>query len=160
MALGENKFLPIVIERPQIDVGGSMRRRQVEHLMISRDGFGMRIRIFFQRDAAGEPGIHFVVARRGLRPGNRSGGHYFLAFGKVHKKLPGDRLQQLAFVAERYPVLGGGTGTGFKQRIFHPDGPLPHGVQRLPDHIGPHIIFAQVANLFDFQQVGERIALL
>src|SRR3954454_12101488 len=43
----EPEFLPVVVKRPQIDVGRGVGRLQIKNLVISRDRFGLEIGVFF-----------------------------------------------------------------------------------------------------------------
>ena len=55
MLFREREILTVVIERAQIDVRRRMRWLKLEHLMIGGNRFGLRVGIFFQRDAARKP---------------------------------------------------------------------------------------------------------
>ena len=157
MAFGEGKILAIVVERSQVDVGRRVVGSQLEYSVIGGDRITMSIRIFLKCDAAREPGTDLVLVGDRLRPGptDRCAGHNFLALGKIHQELSRDGLQQLAAMTEGDPTLRRGRSGCFQQRILQPGRLLPHRVEGLTNHVGPHTHRTQIANLFYFQQVGE-----
>ena len=105
MFFREAEILAVVVERTQVDVSGGVRGFNLKHLVIRGNCFRLHARIFFQRDAAGEPGCHFILARTGLVFSHRRAGQHLLALGKIHQELAGDRLQQAAFVTESDTML-------------------------------------------------------
>ena len=130
---------------------------ELEHFLVGRQRLGLRGRILFQRDAAGEPDGGVVLLRTGLGSRNRRAGHNFFPSRKVHHELSRDRLQQPALMTERHAMLVGGGNSGIEQRISHARRLLLHGFERLPNHRRPHPHGAQVANFLDLQQVGKRV---
>ena len=73
--------------------------------MIRGDRLGLRVGIFFERDAAGKPRRNFMFPRSGLGSRNGRAGYDFLALGKIHQKLSGDWLQQFAVVPEGHTMF-------------------------------------------------------
>jgi len=55
--------------------------------------------------------------------------------------------------------MAGAKSAGLEQWILHPGRLLLHGLERLPDHRGPHFVSAQVAYFLDLQEVKKGIAL-
>src|SRR5581483_3607700 len=100
-----------------------------------------------------------MLARRRFLPGDRRGGHNLLALRKIHQELSGDRLQQLAFVAEGDTMLRRSPRSSFEQRILDTGCLFSHRIKRLANHSRTHTHCAEVSNLLEFQQLGERVRL-
>jgi hypothetical protein len=157
--LGEDELLTIVVERAQIDVRGRVCGIDFEHLMIGGERLGLGRGILFERNAASEPSCALSFARSGLVPWDRRAGDNFFSLRKIHEELAGNRLEQLAIVAEGYAMLASRPRTGFAQRLLDARGLFAHGIERLANNGWTNVHGAEIANLFDFQQVRERIGL-
>jgi len=155
----EHEILAVVVERSEVDVRGGVSRLELKSFLISRQRFGLRGGIFFERDAAGEPAGGFVLAGSGFGRWDGSAGNDFFARSEVHYKLPGDGLEQAPFMTESNSMMfGGGGSSGFDQRVTHAGSLLLHGLERFADDGRAHAHGAEVADFLDFQQVGKRIS--
>ena len=132
-----------------------MGRVEIENSVIGADGLVLRGRIFFHRDAAREPGSGLGFTRAGRGPRNRRGGHDFLSLGEIHEELAGNWLEQNAVVTEGDSVFLRGPSARFEQGLFHARRLLAHRIQRFADHRRAHIHGAEIANFFDFEQIGK-----
>src|ERR1035438_10025092 len=157
MLFGESEILAVVIKRTQIDMRSRVGSLDFEHLMIRGNGLRLSVGILFEGDASREPCRSFVLAGTGLGLWHGRGGQDFLALGKIHQELTCDRLQQPALVAESHAVLRRRGSTGLEQGFLHARSLLAHGIERLANHRRTDAHGAQVANLFDFQEIGKRI---
>ena len=70
MFFGEREILAIVIKSSEIDVGGGVVGLELERFLVGGEGFGLSRRIFFERDAAGEPDGGIVLTRGGFGRGD------------------------------------------------------------------------------------------
>src|SRR6267143_103711 len=159
MLLRQIEVLTIVIKGAQVNVRCGMRRIEIKNLQVSRDRFRLHVGIFFERDAPCKPYRRFVFAGRRLWGWNRCTGDNFFSRQEVHDELPGNRLQQLAFVTKSDSVLVGKGSAGFGQRILHAGGSLLHGLQRFANHCWTHALGAQITNFFYLQEIEEGIGL-
>ena len=91
----------------------------------------------------------------GLR--HRRAGHDFLALGKIHQELARDRLQQFALWRKATRCFAVDQAPASSSGFLHARGLLAHGIERLANHRRTHAHGAQIANLFDFQEIGKRI---
>ena len=158
MLLGESVFLAVVVKRAYVDVCGGMAGVTLQHLHIGRNRLGVRVRIFFQSDSVGEKLGHVGFLRIGPQGHDRRARNYLLFRREVEHKLPGDGLEQLAFVAKCDPVSGEKCAR-LEQRVFHARHLFLHRLQRLPDHGRAHLLRAQVTDFLDLQEIETRVAL-
>ena len=89
---GQSEVLTVVVKRSQVDVRGGVVRLKLEGFLVGNKGFGLGRGIFFERDAAGEPGGGIVLTRSGVCRGNWGAAHDLFASGEIQHELSGDRL--------------------------------------------------------------------
>jgi len=81
----------------------------------------------------------------------------YLALVEVHYELAGERFNRRTLMAEHDAGLAGECAH-FHQRVFH-TGDLAHGAQRFKDHGGANALGAEIAELFDLQEIKEGIGI-
>ena len=77
--LRQSEILAIVVQGSQVDVRGRVLRLKLEYFLICSQRFGLRGRIFFERNAARKPHGSFVLLRPRLRRRNRRAGDDFFS---------------------------------------------------------------------------------
>src|SRR5579863_6221723 len=146
------------MQSAQIDVRGCVLSIQFKNSLISCNRLSLGMRIFFERDALREERGNVGGNWPGFDYRSSAAGDYFLAGRKIEHELPGDRLQQPAFMTESH-TMPGAKRTRFEQRIFHSRNLLLHGIERAPYHRGPDFASAKITNFLDLYEVKKGIAL-
>ena len=152
--LGEQVFLPVVVERAQVDVRGGVIGIHVQNLQVNGDGFALGRGVFFEHDAAGKQVGD--VGDDQFRPGAGRAGYNFFFGSEIEHELSRDGLKQVAVVAKG-DAVSALIGAGFEQRILHAGNALLHGLERLADDGRTHALGAQVADFLDLEQFEEGI---
>src|SRR5205823_10606082 len=119
MLLCQRVFLPVVVKRAQIDVGGGVIGIKLQHALVGLNRKGVLAGIFLQHDP---PGKQFSNVRgRGFGFYNRNlrTAYYTLLGGKVEHELAGNGLNQLALMAKSDPMMACRKSSRLEQRVFH-----------------------------------------
>src|ERR1700751_1326071 len=78
---------------------------------------------------------------------------------KSIRNCPAIGSGSLPSLGEGPSTLGCGRGCSFQERLFQSRRLLPHRIEGLANHVGAHTHRAQISNLLDFEQIGERVRL-
>src|SRR5581483_7420200 len=153
----QGEFLMVVVQSSQVNVRGRVVWFQFKHPLVSSDGFGVEVWVFFQGNAAREQLRCALITGRRLR-GWGSAGNDLLLVSKVHHKLPGNGFQQLSIVAEG-DAMSGGVGSSLEQRVLHARYLPLHRFKRAPNHPRPHFSRTEVPYLLNLSEIGKRVGL-
>ena len=106
MLFRQRVFLPVVMQRTQVDMRSGVIGIDFEHLLVHFDGLRLMVGVFLQRDAARKQ-LSRVGRRRFRATRYGSTGHEPLSGSEVKHELAGDGFDHFALVTEGDAVSGG-----------------------------------------------------